>query len=167
MNSILLEKLVSTRKFCIDAKKTSAYHPRMTINTRIKELREKHWPSREAFAEACGVVWQTVQQWEKEGGTAPKRTRLDMVAKLLQTSPEYLATGREPGQKSEALQFTELSGLEAQLVMLYRAMSDDGKHELLINANQIANRAAPNEPGPGNPFPGIEKQPSKTVAKKK
>jgi transcriptional regulator with XRE-family HTH domain len=139
----------------------------MSINKRIKELREKHWPSREAFADACGVVWQTVQQWEKEGGTAPKRGRLGLVATLLKTTPEYLMTGREPGQKSDALQFTELSGLEAQLVMLYRSMTDDGKHDLLVHANEIANRANPNAPGPANPFPGVEKAPSKSVAKKK
>ncbi len=29
------------------------------------------------------LAWQTVQQWEKDGGTAPRRKRLETVARLL------------------------------------------------------------------------------------
>lgn len=29
------------------------------------------------------LAWQTIQQWEREGGTAPRRSRLEVVARLL------------------------------------------------------------------------------------
>jgi hypothetical protein len=58
----------------------------------------------EALAALVGVAWQTVQQWEKPNGTAPKRRRLAVVAKALNTSDEYLVTGRHPSNKVTTLQ---------------------------------------------------------------
>lgn len=37
------------------------------------------------------LTWQTVQQWEKEGGTAPKRKRLAAVAQALGVDAAMLA----------------------------------------------------------------------------
>jgi len=69
------------------------------IHSRIKKLRERREISMEALAKGLGVSWQTVQQWEKPGGTAPKRTRLEKVAELLNTTTTYLITGHdEPKQ---------------------------------------------------------------------
>jgi len=48
--------------------------------------------SMEQLADAIGVSWQTVQQWEN-GKTAPKRKRLEDVAEALQTSVDFLVTG--------------------------------------------------------------------------
>lgn len=65
-----------------------------TIHTRIKKRREEMGMSMKDLAEKVGVsAWQTVQQWEKEGGTAPKRSRLEDVAKALHTSTHYLTSG--------------------------------------------------------------------------
>lgn len=63
-----------------------------SIHARIKQLREGLSMSMEALAEAIGVSWQTVQQWEN-GKTAPKRKRLEDVASTLQTSVDFLLTG--------------------------------------------------------------------------
>jgi transcriptional regulator with XRE-family HTH domain len=63
------------------------------IHSRIKALRKRQYPSLESFADTIGVSWQTVQQWEKSNGTAPKRTRLEKVAKALGTTANYLMTG--------------------------------------------------------------------------
>ena len=41
--------------------------------------------SMEQFADAVGVSWQSVQQWER-GKTAPKRTRLQKVAEVIGVS---------------------------------------------------------------------------------
>ncbi|NHZ40093.1 helix-turn-helix domain-containing protein [Massilia aquatica] len=69
-----------------------------TIHTRIKQRREELGMSMKELAEKVGVsAWQTVQQWEKEGGTAPKRSRLQAVADALQTFPEFLTYG--PGHQ--------------------------------------------------------------------
>lgn len=65
------------------------------IHSRIKKLREQREISMEALAKGLGVSWQTVQQWEKPGGTAPKRTRLEKVAALLNTTTMYLITGQD------------------------------------------------------------------------
>ncbi|WP_203564753.1 helix-turn-helix domain-containing protein, partial [Bordetella pseudohinzii] len=64
-----------------------------TIHQRIKSLREALGLSMEQLAERVSVSWQTVQQWEN-GKTAPKRARLEAVAKALGTTAEYLAVGQ-------------------------------------------------------------------------
>lgn len=52
------------------------------------------------LANRVGVsAWQTIQQWEREGGTAPKRARLAAVAEALDTTPEFLLYG--PGKMAE------------------------------------------------------------------
>jgi transcriptional regulator with XRE-family HTH domain len=65
-----------------------------TIHTRIKKRREELGLTMKALAEKVGVsAWQTVQQWEREDGTAPKRDRLKAVAEALQTTSEELLFG--------------------------------------------------------------------------
>lgn len=64
----------------------------MSIHARIKSAREAKGWSMEQLAEKVSEVellskpltWQTVQQWEK--ATAPKRKRLEVVARLLDLS---------------------------------------------------------------------------------
>jgi transcriptional regulator with XRE-family HTH domain len=52
--------------------------------------------SLQTLAAKCGVSYQTVQQWEQPGGTAPRRSRLDSVADALGTTAGYLLTGIHP-----------------------------------------------------------------------
>lgn len=131
----------------------------MTIHQRIKERREALGLSMQALAAACEVSsWQTVQQWEKENGTAPKRVRLELVARALNVSPEWLMTGRDSSDRPRALEFAELNGLEAQLVMLYRSLSDDDKHELSIYANKLANKPDPDRRSNANPYPNADRR---------
>lgn len=69
----------------------------MTIHTRIKQRRELLKLSMEQLASLVGVkAWQTVQQWEKDGGTSPKRNRLADVARALKTTPQWLLFGHDP-----------------------------------------------------------------------
>lgn len=69
----------------------------MSIHSRIKERRiAMGLKSHQALADKIGVSWQTVQLWEKEGGTAPNRKRLDAVADALGVSAEWLRSGSEP-----------------------------------------------------------------------
>lgn len=49
--------------------------------------------SEQQFAEAVGVSRGAVQQWEKPGGTAPKRSNQPQVAKLLGISVAELMSG--------------------------------------------------------------------------
>lgn len=70
----------------------------MSIHDTIRQLREgrgwSHADLARYVSEAEGLTkhlsWQTVQQWERPGGTAPKRTRLPFVAKAFGVQPEVL-----------------------------------------------------------------------------
>ena len=73
-----------------------------TIHDRIKARRIELELSQTQVGEAVGVSWQSVQQWEN-GKTTPKRGRVRDLAKVLNTSVDYLERGtrsryREPGQ---------------------------------------------------------------------
>lgn len=66
----------------------------------------------EQLAERVPVSWQTVQQWEN-GKTAPKRARLEAVAKALNTTPEYLAVG--PVTDPDSDEFVAITRLDVRL----------------------------------------------------
>jgi SOS-response transcriptional repressor LexA len=55
--------------------------------------------SEQQFADAVGVSRGAVQQWEKPGGTAPKRSNQPLVAKILGlTVAELVSGGANAGQ---------------------------------------------------------------------
>jgi len=92
----------------------------MSIHSRIKERRMARKMSRSELAEAVGVSWQSVQLWETEGKTAPKRARPSAVAKALDCTEEYLVTGKETEQTIDVVQqkwlglLKDLSGLDIE-----------------------------------------------------
>jgi transcriptional regulator with XRE-family HTH domain len=55
----------------------------MSIHSKIREGRLRLEMTEKQFADAIGVTRGSVQQWEKEGGTAPTRKNQPAVAKLL------------------------------------------------------------------------------------
>ncbi|WP_244125147.1 helix-turn-helix domain-containing protein [Burkholderia gladioli] len=97
MNHYTPEKLVSLEIPAVTLEKLAPSIGAMSIHQRIKERREALGLSMEALGERVGVVYQTIQQWEKEGGTAPKRGRLQKAAEALETTPEYLLFGDSAG----------------------------------------------------------------------
>lgn len=92
----------------------------MTIHKKIKEARlRKRWSQKklaDAVSDAEGLKdeerlsWQTVQQWEKN--TAPKRTRLEIVATALDV----------PLGELLGLAESDLSADEQQLLSHYRSL---------------------------------------------
>jgi transcriptional regulator with XRE-family HTH domain len=57
----------------------------MDIHKRLRKFRKDLDLSYQAIAEACGVKWQTVQQWckdEADGGTDPKLANLEPLANI-------------------------------------------------------------------------------------
>lgn len=56
---------------------------KMSIHQKIRQGRLDLKMTEQQFADALDVSRGTVQQWEKENGTAPKRKRQPDVAKLL------------------------------------------------------------------------------------
>lgn len=55
----------------------------MSINQKIRDGRKRLGMTEQQFADRIGVTRGAVQQWEKPGGTAPARKRLQEVADLL------------------------------------------------------------------------------------
>jgi len=119
----------------------------MSIHSRIKQRRiECGFNSHQALAHEVGVSWQTVQLWEKEGGTAPNRNRIKKVAEVLKTTPEWLLTGSGDGEapiaaagrgERGAVTLQWVSEDEAALLSAYRAKTDSGKNSLLVMARAL------------------------------
>lgn len=65
----------------------------MSVHRVIREGRKRLGLSEQKFAELVGVTRGSVQQWEKEGGTAPNRSKQAMVAKALGISVAHLMSG--------------------------------------------------------------------------
>jgi SOS-response transcriptional repressor LexA len=65
----------------------------MSIHRLIREGRRRLGMSEQQFADAVGVSRGAVQQWEKAGGTAPKRANQPRVAELLGISVGELLSG--------------------------------------------------------------------------
>ncbi|WP_289241826.1 S24 family peptidase [Delftia sp.] len=89
----------------------------MSIHTTIKREREARGWSMELLAKkvaeeeraAKPLAWQTVQQWEKEGGTAPKRKRLEIVARLFGMTVASLLGETSDADSSEFVEVARLS----------------------------------------------------------
>ncbi len=64
--------------------------PTMEIRDKIAALRKKKDWSQRDLAKELGVSFQTVQQWEAEGGTHPRPARLPAIAKALGISVSKL-----------------------------------------------------------------------------
>lgn len=109
---------------------------RMDIHQQIKQAREKRGWSMERLAkeisEAEGLAkplsWQTVQQWEN-GVSAPKRTRMGVVRRLLELDP--------PAQKGEV--FHRVNDEEWAMLQNYRRLLDKDRKAF---DGEIAARAA-------------------------
>lgn len=67
-----------------------------TIHSRIKEKRLEKKLSMLALGKLVNVSWQTIQQWERSDGTAPRFSRLQQLADALDTTKAYLLDGEEP-----------------------------------------------------------------------
>jgi transcriptional regulator with XRE-family HTH domain len=73
---------------------------KMTIGSRIKELRKKEGLTQKDLAGKIGVHYQAVQHWEK-GRNAPRGDQWEALSAALKTTKQYLLFGssqREPGK---------------------------------------------------------------------
>ena len=71
----------------------------MSIHSTIKSQRQRLGMTEQQLADKVGVTRAAVQQWEREGGTAPKRSKQTAVADALGISVSDLM-GIEAGTQS-------------------------------------------------------------------
>lgn len=90
------------------------------------------------LAKAAGMAQSALSEIVSGRSKRPAADNMLRLARELQLRPEYLVWGEGP---PEATSFSQLTGLEAQLVMLFRGLPDDAKRDaLLIDVNDFANR---------------------------
>lgn len=134
-----------------------------TIHKRIKARREELKMSLKDFAREVGVGYQAVQQWEtdpdpdnpKVKSTAPKRTRLAEVARVLRVSETWLLTGKaEEGEESPVIR---------QLTEVAKLLPPEMQDFLAQQANSLYTALNPDKRSKANPFAG-KTPPRKKVA---
>lgn len=86
----MYDRFSSRARFSIGS---GEYPDEVSIHRTIREGRAKLGLSEEEFAKRAGVTRGAVQQWEKEGGTAPRRKNQPAVAALLGISVAQLMSG--------------------------------------------------------------------------
>lgn len=109
-----------------------------TVGKRLEWWISKRNRKLTEVAKAAGMGQPTLSEIISGRSQRPAANNMLRLAAELQLRPEYLVFGEGP---AEALHFSQLSGLEAQLVMLFRGLPDDAKRDaLLIDVNDFYNR---------------------------
>jgi transcriptional regulator with XRE-family HTH domain len=123
-----------------------------TVGQRLEWWIAKRNRKQTELAKAAGMAQSAVSEIISGRSKRPAADNMLRLARELQLRPEYLVWGEGP---PETTSFSQLSGLEAQLVMLFRCLPDDAKRDaLLIDVNDFANRHKTKPgPSPADPFP--------------
>lgn len=125
---------------------------RVEVGMRLKAAREAAGLSQQAVADRFGKNKATVSAWETGRGD-PGIYQLRDLAKYYKISVAQLLQDNSP--QDEVKSISQLTGLEAQLVMLFRGLPDDTKRDaLLIDVNHAYNRTTPGKPSTADPFGG-------------
>lgn len=123
---------------------------RVEVGRRLKAAREAVGLSQQAVADRYGKNKATVSAWETGRGD-PGIYQLRDLARLYKISVARLL--QEDSHSDAASNFAQLSGLEAQLVMLYRNLpSDDQRDALLIDVNHAYNKTSAPKASMADPF---------------
>jgi transcriptional regulator with XRE-family HTH domain len=128
-----------------------------TFGARLRFWRELRGFKRQGdFAERLGIKQASLSELETGESKSPSAEVLLKAADLLQLRPHYLLAG---SGAAESRNFSDLNGLEAQLVMIFRQLPTDALRDaLLIDANNMLNRSGAGSASTADPFAG--KKPS-------
>lgn len=121
------------------------HHPAMdkipkflTIGQRLEWWMAKRNRKQTEVAKSAGMSQSALSEIVAGRSKRPAADNMLRLARELQLNPEYLVFGEGP---PESLGFSQLNGLEAHLVMLFRGLPDDAKRDaLLIDVNDFHNR---------------------------
>ncbi|GAB2704118.1 helix-turn-helix domain-containing protein [Comamonas sediminis] len=115
------------------------------------------------LAVAVGIGQPALNELIKGRSAEPRAGAFIKICRELGLRPEYLLWGEGA---PEATSFAQLSGLEAQLVMLFRGLASDAQRDaMLIDVNDAYNHSkSVKKPSAADPFNGTK--PDKSAAKK-
>lgn len=139
-------------------------HPKFdTFGQRLEYWRTIRGYKRQgALAEQIGIKQSSLSELESGETKKPSADVLLRLCDTLHLRPKYLLNGDGP---AESQYFQELNGLEAQLVMIFRQLPTDAARDaLLIDANDLLNRANGSKATTANPFPTAPPVPTKKKA---
>lgn len=102
----------------------------MTITERLFQEMEKKGVKQKKIAEKLGIRQGVVANWKMRGTTPPLEYALEL-AKILDTSIEYLITGEEPIREY-------YSEDERSLITTYRKTDQPGRLRILEYAKDMA-----------------------------
>jgi transcriptional regulator with XRE-family HTH domain len=138
----------------------------MSINDLIRRGRKRLKMTEQRFADAIGVSRGAVQQWEKEGGTAPARKHQQAVADLIGVTLGELMSGSSdkypPASEASAQVSEPTASLNFQIMaearVLLEAMNSSGQSEAIKYMRYLvtqypANFSSDAADGPGATIP--------------
>ena len=97
-----------------------------TVN-RIFALADKIYPEQQAFAAAVGVSAKTVSVWRTGRGKSYTKY-IPQIASALNTTVEYILTGKESSPPSEE---DRLNPITAQFVNLFESLSAEDQTQIV------------------------------------
>lgn len=111
------------------------------------------------LAAAVGIGQPALNELIKGRSTEPRAGAFIKICRVLGLRPDYLLWGEGA---PEATSFAQLTGLEAQLVMLFRGLASDAQRDaLLIDVNDAYNNSKTNKKATAaDPFNGAKPAPS-------
>ena len=113
----------------------------MSVHSRIRRGREALGLNVQQFADRLGVTRGAVQQWEKEGGTAPKRNNQQAVADLLgMTVAELMHADDAPAEVEQVQPVGVADPIAAEIAEMLAVMSEAGRTEALEYVRYLAKR---------------------------
>jgi transcriptional regulator with XRE-family HTH domain len=108
-----------------------------------------------ALAETIKIAQPSLSELESGKSKQPAADVLLKLCDALHLRPKYLLNGDGP---PESQYFQELSGLEAQLVMIYRQLPTEALQDsLLIFANDMLNKSGSGKSSVADPYAHVAK----------
>ena len=110
----------------------------MTVGQRIKARRKDIGISADILADQIGVSRSTVFRYENGDIEKLPLTSLEPIAKALHTSVQYLMGWTEdPGQVPLIFNPLDLSSSEADLLVTFRNLNNEGQSLVIANARML------------------------------
>lgn len=103
-----------------------------TFGERLRKLRVGRKFSQESLAKLIGIKQGSLTQLETGKSKGPSSKTLTKLARIFEVDPEWLMTGKGAQHSVSAL-----GESEAELILLYRSLSPEGREYVLGRARNV------------------------------